>query len=548
MTEGYQGSAMPQFPGLGQPVGDSVQTGPATGGPLSGPLTGPLAGPLGGSIAEPSTASLPAPPAAPAPVQQVDLPQASLLPPGQDPRQPLVQPGAPMTGQIPAVGGPLTGQNPTVNPLTGPLTPVTGPQTGAIPQQPVQAQPIQPVAEPLTGAIPQQPVPDAGPQQPGKAPGEHLADDGSGEQVRIRPRAQLTPDPELLAALHEVVRLGASDLHITLDSPPMLRIDGKLRPLEGAPIWRRQRIGEALLSILTLEQRNKFAETLELDLAFPLSEEARFRVNIYQQRDSMGAAFRIIPSRIKPLKELGMPEAIAKFASLPRGLVLVTGPTGSGKSTTLAGLIDLANETRPDHIMTVEDPIEFLHQHKKSLVNQREVGSDTHSFAEALKHVLRQDPDIILIGELRDLETIQVALTAAETGHLVFATLHTQDAPQTIDRVIDVFPAHQQQQVRSQLAAVLQGVVCQTLLPRASGQGRVVACEVMMMTPAIGNLIREDKTYQIHSAMQSGRSQGMLTMDAHLAQLVKEGIVNFEDAKAKAQDVAGFEQLVGLGR
>src|SRR6202012_2689948 len=269
-----------------------------------------------------------------------------------------------------------------------------------------------------------------------------------------------------------------------------------------------------------------------------------FRVNIYRQRDSLGAAFRIIPYEIKALEELGVPPSVANFAMMPRGFVLVTGPTGSGKSTTLASLVDLANRQRRDHIMTVEDPIEFLHRHKSCLVNQREVGEDTWSFQNALKHVLRQDPDIILVGEMRDLETISVALTAAETGHLVFATLHTQDAAQTIDRIIDVFPPHQQGQVRSQLAATLQGVVCQTLVKKASGKGRVVATEVLIATPAVANLIREGKTYQIASAMQAGGDLGMHTMDRPLADLVNAGVITQRAALDKAQDVESIKQLI----
>ncbi|MBI3429238.1 MAG: PilT/PilU family type 4a pilus ATPase, partial [Actinobacteria bacterium] len=247
-----------------------------------------------------------------------------------------------------------------------------------------------------------------------------------------------------MAALQEVVNQRASDLHLTVGAPPMYRINGTLRSLNNSTPWRAEKIKSAVMSLLTDSQRATFENELELDFAYTISSAARFRVNIYQQRGSIGGAFRIIPTELKQLKELGVPEPVASFAQLPRGLVLVTGPTGSGKSTTLAALIDLVNSTRADHIVTVEDPIEFLHTHKNSIVNQREVGADTHSFAAALKHVLRQDPDVILIGELRDLETISVALTAAETGHLVFATLHTQDAPQTIDRIIDVFPPHQQ--------------------------------------------------------------------------------------------------------
>jgi twitching motility protein PilT len=351
-------------------------------------------------------------------------------------------------------------------------------------------------------------------------------------------------DPQLVAALEEVISQEASDLHLTVNSPPMLRINGSLQPAGSIEPWSAEKVSSALLSILSDEQKEKFVKELELDFAYTISTDARFRVNMYQQRGAMGGAFRIIPTQIKQLKVLGVPESVGNFATLPRGLVLVTGPTGSGKSTTLAALIDLVNDTRADHIVTVEDPIEFLHHHKKSIVNQREVGTDTHSFAAALKHVLRQDPDVILIGELRDLETISVALTAAETGHLVFATLHTQDAPQTIDRVIDVFPPHQQGQVRAQLAATLQGVICQSLVKRADGNGRAVATEVLVTTSAISNLIREGKTYQIVSMMQAGRAQGMHTMDQHLADLVKSGIVTIEAAKAKAHDLDSFDRLL----
>ena len=350
--------------------------------------------------------------------------------------------------------------------------------------------------------------------------------------------------PDLTAALEEVVRLNASDLHITVNAPPMLRVDGALAPGSVTTLWHRGKVTSALRSILTPAQQEAFDRDLELDFAYTISANARFRVNFYQQRDSIGGAFRLIPTEIKQLKELGVPDSIAQFATLARGLVLVTGPTGSGKSTTLAALIDLVNRTRADHIMTVEDPIEFLHPNHRSLVNQREVGHDTHSFAAALKHVLRQDPDVILIGELRDLETISIALTAAETGHLVFATLHTQDAAQTIDRIIDVFPPHQQGQVRSQLAATLQGVVCQALLKRASGQGRVVATEVLVATPAINNLIREGKTYQIGSSMQAGRAQGMHTMDQHLAELVNNGQITAYAAYEKCHDEETLKRLI----
>lgn len=352
------------------------------------------------------------------------------------------------------------------------------------------------------------------------------------------------PDPELISALQAVVTQSASDLHLTVNSPPMLRINGSLCAAGDSGPWSREKVRNAILSILNESQLETFEQELELDFAYTISDQARFRVNIYQQRGSMGGAFRIIPTELKQLKELGIPESVGNFAKLARGLVLVTGPTGSGKSTTLAALVDLVNSTRADHIVTVEDPIEFLHSHKMSIVNQREVGADTHSFAAALKHVLRQDPDVILIGELRDLETISIALTAAETGHLVFATLHTQGAAQTIDRIIDVFPPHQQGQVRTQLAATLQGVVCQQLVRRADGAGRVVATEILVVTPAISNLIREGKSYQIVSMIQAGRGLGMHTLDQHLADLVKAGTITYEAAMEKVHDGDGLDQLL----
>ena len=351
-------------------------------------------------------------------------------------------------------------------------------------------------------------------------------------------------DPDIIAALQQVLFTGASDLHVTANAAPMLRVDGGLSPVAGASIWSADKVRAALITLLSADQLARFEEHLELDLAYTLSASARFRVNMYQQRGAIGAAFRLIPTTIKTLEQLGVPESVGRFATLPRGLVLVTGPTGSGKSTTLAALIDLVNRTRADHIVTVEDPIEFMHGNKRSLVNQREVGHDTHSFGAALKHVLRQDPDVILVGEMRDLETISVALTAAETGHLVFATLHTQSAASTIDRVIDVYPPHQQDQVRTQLSATLQGVVSQTLVKKAQGNGRVVATEVLVTTPAIANLIREGKGYQITSSMQAGRELGMHTMDQHLAQLVDEGLISRDSAFEKAHDPETLTRLI----
>lgn len=361
--------------------------------------------------------------------------------------------------------------------------------------------------------------------------------------AELNPGAPL-PDVGLILALQQVLLAGASDLHIATDAVPRLRVDGGLTQLPDAEKWDRLRVREALFSLLDDELRARFNKHLELDFAYTLDVNARFRVNYFQDRGALGAAFRVIPTKIKPLRELGIGPEVGALASLPRGLVLVTGATGSGKSTTLAALIDLVNETRRDHVVTVEDPIEFLHRNKRSLVNQREVGRDTHSFANALKHVLRQDPDVILIGELRDLETISTALTAAETGHLVFATLHTQSAASTIDRLIDVFPPHQQDQVRTQLAATLQGVVCQTLVKKASGAGRVVATEVMFTTPAVANLVREGKTYQLTSVLQSGQDQGMHTLDQSLAELVNSGTITRETALEKSQDPETLTRLV----
>ncbi|GAA4674153.1 type IV pilus twitching motility protein PilT [Frondihabitans cladoniiphilus] len=412
------------------------------------------------------------------------------------------------------------------------------------------AQPPAPSASPLAAApAPSGQAPLAAPAPAGHARSEFALSSrfpagSAASTIELSVHAATEAEPHLIEALCQVVLQGGSDLHVTVDAAPTIRIDGHLQPVLSPEPWDRERVSTALRSLLTRDRNAEFDEHLELDFAYSLSAESRFRVNFYQQRGVLGAVFRLIPTEIKTLEELGMDGAISKFAGLPRGLVLVTGPTGSGKSTTLAALIDLVNSTRADHIVTVEDPIEFMHQHKKALVNQREVGADTHSFANALKHVLRQDPDVILIGELRDLETISVALTAAETGHLVFATLHTQDAAQTIDRVIDVFPPHQQDQVRTQLASTLQGVVCQTLVPRASGKGRVVATEIMMMTPAVGNLIREGKTYQIASSMQAGRDLGMHTMDQSLADLVNTGTITSKAAMEKVHDEEGFHRLV----
>jgi twitching motility protein PilT len=347
--------------------------------------------------------------------------------------------------------------------------------------------------------------------------------------------------------LLEVVDRRASDLHLAAGVPPMVRVRGRLTALEDYPILTPNDTREIVYSILSNDQRQRLETDWQVDFAYQIPGKARFRVNAYFQRSAIGAAFRLIPAVITPIDQLGLPPVIHEFAKKPRGLVLFTGPTGSGKSTSLAALIDEINDSREEHIMTIEDPIEFLHGHKKCLVNQRELGSDAQGFAQALKAALRQDPDVILVGEMRDLETISTALTAAETGHLVFATLHTQDTPQTIDRVIDVFPPTQQQQVRVMLSVALQGIVTQTLLPTADGAGRVVACEVLVPSAAVRNLIREGKTHQIYSTLQTGGAAGMQTMDAALASLVRSGKITRALAESRSTTPDELRRLLGAG-
>ncbi len=326
--------------------------------------------------------------------------------------------------------------------------------------------------------------------------------------------------------LRYAVSVGASDLHLTAQMPASIRLHGAIRAIEGCPKLGNEMIREMVFGILPASQRERFEAELELDTSHSIAGVGRFRLNVSLQRGTVAAALRPIPHEMPAFDTLGIPETIKSFTELRRGLVLVTGPTGSGKSTTLASLIDIINRTKPLHIVTVEDPIEFLHDHKRSIINQREIGEDTFSFAESLRRVLRQDPDVILVGELRDLETISTALTAAETGHLVFATLHTQDAPQTVDRIIDVFPTSQQEQIRVMLAATLEGVVTQQLIMNAEGTGRVACCEVLVCTSAVRNLIRSSKTHQIYSLMQTGGSYGMQTMDQGLARLVHAGLIS----------------------
>ncbi len=350
--------------------------------------------------------------------------------------------------------------------------------------------------------------------------------------------------PDVGALLHQLIACGGSDLHIKVGGPPRLRIDGEMEIVEGAEALRPDDTQEMILGLLNTAQRKEFEEEHELDFAHSVPGLSRFRVNVFYQRGTIGSVFRTIPLRIPTAEELGLPPIILDLAMKPRGLVLVTGPTGSGKSTTLAAMVDHVNKNRKCHIMTIEDPIEFLHRDQLALVNQREVGADTKSFAQALKRVLRQDPDVILLGEMRDLETISAACTAAETGHLVFGTLHTTSAPSTIDRIIDVFPPHQQEQIRMQLSIGLQGVICQTLLPRVGG-GRIAAHEIMVCLPSIANLIREAKTHQMLTIIQSGARFGMHTLDQQLSEIVRAGLVTYDDAITKAQDPVTFEAQVG---
>ena len=347
--------------------------------------------------------------------------------------------------------------------------------------------------------------------------------------------------------LMQVMERKASDLHLTAGAPPMIRHHGRLHALD-YPVLTPQLTREVIYSILTNDQRQRLENDWQLDLAYSIPGKARFRVNAYFQRASLSAAFRLIPQDMPKLASLGLPPTIEEFTKKPRGFVLVTGPTGSGKSTTLAAMLDLINDTRHEHILTIEDPIEFLHMHKKCIVNQRELGADAQSFGLGLKAGLRQDPDVILVGEMRDLDTISTALTAAETGHLVFATLHTQDTAQTVDRIVDVFPPAQQQQVRVQLSVALQGIVTQQLLPLANGTGRCVATEVLVPTPAVRNLIREGKTHQIYSALQTGAQFGMQTMDTSLAELVRGGKISRELAESRSSAPEELRRLMGTVR
>ena len=346
--------------------------------------------------------------------------------------------------------------------------------------------------------------------------------------------------------LEYVVQHGATDLHISSESPPLMRVDGQLRPLPVPPLSANE-TKNLCYSLLTDSQRHRFEEENELDFSFGLRGLSRFRGNLFVQKGAVGGAFRLIPYEIRGLAELGLPPVVADLTKLPRGLVLITGPTGSGKSTTLASMIDKINRERQEHIVSIEDPIEFVHEHRKCLVNQREVYADTHGFSEALRHVLRQDPDIVLVGEMRDLETVASALTVAETGHLVLSSLHTNSAVQTINRILDIFPSDQQPQIRAQLSLILQGVISQQLIPRLDGRGRVLAVEVMIPNPAIRNLIREQKVHQIYSQLQVGQIKfGMQTMSQSLVDLYQRRLISYDEAIGHATEPDEVRMMLGV--
>ena len=348
--------------------------------------------------------------------------------------------------------------------------------------------------------------------------------------------------------LKRMVEKRGSDLHLTTNTPPQIRIDGQLERQEELDVLTAADTKQLIYSVLTDGQKRRFEESKELDFSFGIRGMARFRCNVFNQRGAVGAVYRVIPEEIKSVEELGLPAVVAKFGEIPRGLVLVTGPTGSGKSTTLAALLDKVNIERHGHILTIEDPIEYVHQHKNCVVNQREVHSDTDGFSEALRAALREDPDVVLIGEMRDLETIEAALRIAETGHLTFATLHTNSAVQTINRIIDVFPSHQQGQIRTQLSLVLEGIMCQSLVPKANGQGRVAALEILVPTAAIRNLIREDKLHQVYSAMQSGQEKiGMQTMNQSLATLHLTRQITIQHAMAYSSNKEELQDRINRG-
>ncbi|WP_139977523.1 type IV pilus twitching motility protein PilT [Nocardioides litoris] len=506
------------------PAGLPLAPAPAAGLPLA-PAAGLPVTPVAAAPA-PEPAPLPVPPVAPvAPVAVAPVPG------GPAHAAPVAVTPTTVLPVVPA-------QPSTSAPVVSPVVPVA---SVAAPAAVTEAAPVSPVA-PAVHVAPVQPVPTTA----GGHGAPVLAPAAATPGVRAVDRAE---EAEQQIALDQVlgfmVDAGGSDLHLSAGAPPTIRVRGEMQRVPGYEPLTGEQIQTAVFGVMTSKHQKAFEERWELDFAYTVPGKARFRVNVLRQRGSVGAVMRTIPWEIKSLEQLALPSTIGDFAQLERGLVLVTGPTGSGKSTTLAAVIDKANRTRSGHIMTIEDPVEFLHQHQGCIVNQREVGDDTHSFADALKHVLRQDPDIILVGEMRDLETISVALTAAETGHLVFGTLHTQSAAETITRVIDVFPPEQQQQVRTQLAGTLQGVVCQTLCRTADGRGRQAAVEIMMATPAIRSQIREDKLAQIPGTLQAGAKHGMQTLNQDLARLVRSGRITYQAGLDKCSDKEDFIGLVG---
>ncbi len=424
---------------------------------------------------------------------------------------------------------------------------------GAPPAQPPQ--PVRPAAPSGVPTAPRPaapaPAPAARPPQPGPAaaPVRPAAPSSTGVPSRPMPQAPRATasdsDEESELTIDDLLRLivekQGSDLHLTVGSPPMLRLQGKLWPTD-LPVLNPKESRRLIFQFLNNDQRERFEKDLELDISYELPDVARYRCNIFMTRLGLGAVFRVIPTEIKSLADLRMPSVLGDLARRNKGLILVTGPTGSGKSTTLAAMVDQVNSERQDHILTIEDPIEFVHKHKTCIVNQRELGVNTKSFANALRAALREDPDIILVGELRDYETISLAVTAAETGHLVFATLHTPSAAQSVDRIVDVFPAHQQDQIRTQLADALQGIIAQQLIPTMDGMSRAVALEILINTPAVSNLIRENKTFQLPSIMQTSKQLGMQTMDQSLIDLVKSRKISPQEAYRRAFDKKAFEQ------
>ena len=538
---------------------------PLAGAPVPGPEHGGFSLPLSDPAVADEEFSLPLT-GATAPSDDFSLPLSSgapepeseefTLPVMREPSPSDDLPDLPIAPPVPPPPHVIGGQPPPAVPIA-PLSPATIEPAVDEPTQDeaaaedeedsvvIPVAPPAPLPVPVADARPLA-APRPGPGADDLAPSAPPAASTEGIRTFERQTAGVAePEISLDEILVYLLEQKGSDLHLSVNSPPMIRVHGDLEPVPGYRPLTGHQLQEAVYAILTDRQKQRFEETKELDLAYQLPGAARFRVNIMQQQGSIGAVLRAIPWDIQPLEALRLPDVVGDFADLPRGLVLVTGPTGSGKSTTLAAIIDKANRTRKGHIITIEDPIEFVHKHRQSVVNQREVGQDTMSFQNALKHALRQDPDIILVGEMRDLETIAIALTAAETGHLVFGTLHTSSAATTIDRVIDVFPPEQQSQIRTQLASSIQAVVCQTLCKTADGNGRVAATEVMIATPAVRNLIREGKLQSIPSALQTGARYGMHTLNQDLANLVDDRTISYEVAREKCSDASELNQLLG---